>query len=214
VNLGKKSFLPLYLVVSVTLGLLGSLVACTSTPASPSGVGTEQDPLTQGGQNGLGGQDDPFGQGPGQFVTPDEYSTFCQKVSSNILNGSIAFEDLIATYREALEFAPAEISSELAALLDFLEFGIEPDYGEPSVSTPVAPMRPTDPDTSETDQESQVDQDSPQGPDSEPTDPFVFIAPNAEQLALSVAEFLETHCRGVTVSPLPAPTVPAAPEPE
>jgi hypothetical protein len=195
----KLRFLTLCVALSVTAGLLGSLVGCTS-PATPTSV----DATVSGSRNNGDGEsrDDLSALEPGDFNAIHEHGIFCEAIRSHGVDGSITFEALIATYRDALLLAPPEISNELSALLDFLEFGIEPDYGElPAAPTP-APSSSVNPVTEGN------DDSAAEGVESEPTDPYVFVTPNSEQLALSVAEFLETHCRGVALSPLPPPTAP------
>jgi hypothetical protein len=146
---------------------------------------------------------------PGDPSALDEYAAFCRAISIDAGNRTLpsadplAAEAVLAAYRAALNVAPANILKELAALLDFLEFGIEPDFGEP-LETPI--FEPSDP----LDPPDQTDQEAAADPVTEPTDPFIFISPDADQLALSVAAFLELHCGGVALNPLPPPTVPAA----
>ena len=129
-----------------------------------------------------------------------EFGDFCTALSEDLNGESGGPQEVLARYRSALEFAPVHIVNELAALLEYLEFGTLPDFGTlPSPST----TQPVNETTQEPDDE----------PVDEPVDEYVFISPGPEQLALSVAEFIDQYCRSVTVSPLPPPTVPSSANP-
>jgi hypothetical protein len=193
------------MTLAVTAGLTILLFAACTSDAVPT-AGTEV------GRNLQSTRDlnDIADVEPGEFNSEESYFAFCTAISAKApdpSNGPLTFEDLLVTYRAALDIAPREIAFELAALLDFLEFEIEPDFGEPPEISVLEPTRP-DPDDADDDPAGDPSE-SP--PEFEPTDPFVFVAPTTEQLALSVAEFLEAHCRGVAVSPLPPPTTPGLP---
>jgi hypothetical protein len=123
-----------------------------------------------------------------------EFAAFCELIRSEIDSEVPAPDQVLSIYRSALGEAPAAIRNELAALLDYLEFGTEPDFGELPPQEEFIP-----------------DEESSEDPASEPTDSYVFVQADAEQLALSVAAFLDLHCRGVALNPLPPPTVPGAP---
>ena len=206
----------------VTLALAAGLtsllfVACTSAAVPSAGTEDGRDLRSSEGLNDIADVE------PGEFNSKESYFAFCTAISAeapDLSDGPLTFEDVLVTYRAALDIAPAEIANELAALLDFLEFGIEPDFGEPPEISLVPPLEPDTEVTSESDltrPETGDDDHAGSDPASEPseslpmfepTDPFVFVATDAEQLALSVAEFLETYCRGVAVNPLPPPTTP------
>jgi hypothetical protein len=127
----------------------------------------------------------------------EEFSDFCSAVNSEQDLEPAAPEVVLARFRSALEIAPERIVSELEALLEYLEFGILPDFGTVPLPSATVPIEDPAPEL-----------------DSEPVDEYVFINPVPEQLALSVAEFIDQHCRSVTVSPLPPPTVPSAATPD
>ncbi len=192
--------------VLVTAGAIIFLAACTTIAEPTADSGSSPPSQILGDLDELS---------PGDPSARDEYAAFCQAISIDPDNSALpaadplAAEAVLAAYRAALNVAPAEILKELAALLDFLEFGIEPDFGEP-VDIPI--FEPSDPleQPDQADQADRTDQETAAGPVTEPTDPYVFISPDADQLALSVAAFLELHCGGVALNPLPPPTVPAA----
>jgi hypothetical protein len=206
------------MTLAVTAGLTSLLLAaCTSDAVPTAGTEDGRDHRSTTGLNDIADVE------PGEFNSEESYFAFCTAISAKApdpTNGSLTFEDVLVTYRAALDIAPAEIAYELAALLDFLEFGIEPDFGEPPEVSVVPPLEPdtevtseSDPARPETDDADDAGSDPASEPSEslpmfEPTDPFVFVAPDAEQLALSVAEFLESYCRGVAVNPLPPPTTP------
>jgi hypothetical protein len=123
----------------------------------------------------------------------NEFRAFCDLIRSDVTADVPAASEVLSMYRLALAEAPPEIINELAALLDYLEFGIAPDFGDPPPTEELIP-----------------NEESTEDPASEPSDPYLFVATDAEQLALSVAAFLDLRCRGVALNPLPPPTVPAA----
>lgn len=180
--------------VLITVGAIIFLGAC-NTVSEPAAVsGSIPSPQTVGDLDEIS---------PGDPSAIDEFAVFCQAISIDTGNSTLPPSDpqaaaaIVAAYRAALNVAPPEIFRELAALLDFLEFGIEPDFGERSENPVLEPSEP-------------LDSGSAADPVTEPTDPFVFISPDADQLALSVAEFLELRCGGVALNPLPPPTTPLA----
>ncbi len=169
--------------VSVVCGL----PACSDAPApsgtpevqTPWGLTDELDELVPQGQEGAGQR--------------SEFMAFCDLIRSDSNAETPAAAEVLTMYRTALSEAPTEIRNELAALLDYLEYGIEPDYGEQLPADEFIPP-----------------EESSDDPATEPTDPYLFVSADAEQLALSVAAFLDLQCRGVALNPLPPPTVPAA----
>jgi hypothetical protein len=171
----------------VLAGALGALVAC-SGDAAPTG---SPDVVTPRGITDA--LDDLATRSPDSSDPIEEHRAFCDLIRSDVTADVPAASEVLSMYRTALAQAPAEISNELAALLDYLEFGIAPDFGDPPPTEELIPP-----------------EESSEDPATEPTDPYVYVSPDAEQLALSVAAFVDLHCRGVALNPLPPPTVPAA----
>jgi hypothetical protein len=173
--------------IYVLVASLGGISACASE-ATPTGSTPSQDP------SGISDELEEIAADNSGSGLINEYAEFCDLIRSDTVAGTPEDLQVVQTYRRALSLAPPEIGNELEALLDYLEFGIEPDFGEVPAESDFDPG-----------------QDATEDPSSEPDDSVVFVTPDAEQLALSVSAFLEMYCRGVALNPLPPPTVPAAP---
>jgi hypothetical protein len=173
--------------ICVLAGVLGLLPACSG----------ETVPTVRPEAERTGGISDELDDlkllDPDGIDLSDEFAAFCDLIRNEADTEVPSVAEVLGVYRSALAKAPLEIRSELAALLDYLEFGTEPDFGEQPPRQDYIPQ-----------------EESSEDPATEPTDPYVFVSADAEQLALSVAAFLDLHCRGVSINPLPPPTVPAA----
>lgn len=180
-------------ILPLLIGVLVLSAGCTpasqSDPgAPPTGPDGPVDPLTEAAE-----------AGPSWEVTSPE---FCAGVaaltSENTRDGAITLDQVIARYHELLPLAPLEITVEIEALLDYLTSGTPPEFA----------AAPPDPDAAAT---SPPRASHPFDEDTEPEsdewhDDVLYGTGDAEQLAVTLAAFLEFRCRGTAVNPLPAAT--------